>query len=119
MTGATRLAVWWRSVRRSPAVDWIDLLLARAAPGLRPRSACSAAVTNPYYRKRFPKRDEWHLQTVEALCFVWLVAIVALVWHGTIRLQHLPLAYLLLAWALGLNAVRNLAAHRYGNPGRK
>jgi hypothetical protein len=88
-------------------------------PGLREwvLTRVTAAVTNPYYHKRFPKRDERHLKTVEALCFAWLVAIGALTWHGTIRLQHLLLAYLLLAWALGLNAVRNLAAHRYGNPG--
>ena len=77
----------------------------------------TAAVTNPHYRKRFPKRDERHLVTVEALCFAWLVAIGVLTWHGTIRLHHLLLAYLLLAWTLGLNAVRNLAAHRYANPG--
>jgi len=88
-------------------------------PGLREwvLTRITAAVTNPYYRKRFPERDEVHLKTVEALCFAWLVAIGALTWHGTIRLQHLLLAYLLLAWTLGLNAVRNLAAHRYGNLG--
>ena len=77
----------------------------------------SAGVTNPYYRKRFPKQDEAHLQAVEAMCFLWLVTLGGLLWHGTIRVQHLLMAYLLLAWTLGLNWIRNLAAHRYGNAG--
>lgn len=77
----------------------------------------SAAVSNPYYRKRFPKQDEAHLQAVEAMCFAWLVILGALLWYGTIRVQHLLMAYLLLAWTLGLNWIRNLAAHRYANPG--
>jgi len=77
----------------------------------------SAAVSNPYYAKRFPERDEGHLKTVEALCFAWLVALGALTWQGAIRPQHLFLVYLLLAWTLGLNWVRNLAAHRYANAG--
>ena len=40
-------------------------------PGLREwvLTRVTVAVTNPYYRKRFPKRDELHLKTVEALCF--------------------------------------------------
>ncbi len=80
-------------------------------------TSVSAAVTNPYYRKRFAKQDEAHLKAVEAMCFAWLVAIGGLLWLGTIRVQHLLMAYLLLAWTLGLNWIRNLAAHRYGNPG--
>ena len=88
-------------------------------PGLREwvLTRVSAAVSNPYYRKRFPAREEAHLKIVEAMCFTWLVAIGALTWHGTIRVQHLLMAYLLLAYTLGLNWVRNLAAHRYGNTG--
>ena len=88
-------------------------------PGLREwvLTRVSAAVSNPYYRKRFPARDEAHLKIVEAMCFAWLAAIGFLAWQGTIRVQHLLLAYLLLAYTLGLNWVRNLAAHRYGNPG--
>lgn len=88
-------------------------------PGLREwvLTRVSAAVSNPYYRKRFAQREERHLQVVEAMCFAWLVALGALTWHGPIRVQHLLMAYLLLAFALGLNWVRNLAAHRYGNGG--
>ena len=58
----------------------------------------TAADSIPYYGKLFPRRDEAHLRTVEALCFAWLVAIGALTWHGTIRLRQLFLAYLLLTW---------------------
>jgi fatty acid desaturase len=77
----------------------------------------SAAVSNPYYRKRFPKRDERHLLIVEALCFAYLLAIAVLLWMRIIGFTQLLMAYLLLAWALGLNWLRNLAAHRYGNRG--
>lgn len=77
----------------------------------------SAAVTNPYYRKRFPRRDEWHLKIVEALCFGYLLAIALLVRAGIVTGTHLLMAYLLLACTLGLNAIRNLAAHGYANRG--
>jgi fatty acid desaturase len=77
----------------------------------------SAAVSNPYYRKRFPKRDENHLKIVEAACFLWLLALATLAIRGTIGGADLLRAYLLLAFTLTLNWIRNLAAHRYGNPG--
>lgn len=79
----------------------------------------SAAVSNPYYSKRFPKRDEAHLKLVEALCFVYLLAIAVLLWHGSISGVQLFMGYLLLAFTLGLNWVRNLAAHRYINDGQR
>jgi fatty acid desaturase len=77
----------------------------------------SAAVSNPYYRKRFPKRDERHLVIVEALCFTYLAGIAALLGTGAIRGKHLMMGYAVFALALSLNWVRNLAAHRYGNRG--
>ncbi len=80
-------------------------------------TATSAAVSNPYYRKRFPKREQRHLLIVEVLCFAWLLGIAALVAVGRITVQHLAMAYALLAFALSLNWVRNLAAHRYDNAG--
>lgn len=79
----------------------------------------SAAVSNPYYRKRFPQRDERHLLIVEALCFVWLALLATLLWARVITATHVLMAYALLAFALGLNWVRNLAAHRYGNRGER
>ncbi|NUZ05238.1 fatty acid desaturase [Schlegelella sp. ID0723] len=78
----------------------------------------SAAVSNPYYRKRFPRRDERHLKMVEALCFAYLVVLGVLTWRGVIEARHLGRAYILVALTLALNWVRNLAAHRYGNDGR-
>lgn len=80
-------------------------------------TAASAAVSNPYYRKRFPKRDERHLLIVEALCFLYLTVICALVFTHRISLGQLLMGYALLAWTLSLNWVRNLAAHRYANRG--
>ena len=82
-------------------------------------TAASAAVTNPHYRRRFPKRDERHLLIVELLCLIYIVSIVALVALGVISGMQLLMAYALLAWTLGLNWVRNLAAHRYGNRGER
>jgi fatty acid desaturase len=80
-------------------------------------TAASAAVINPHYRKRFPKRDERHLQTVEVLCFLYIAAITALLVRNVISWHQLGLAYLLLAWTLSLNWVRTLGAHRYNNDG--
>lgn len=77
----------------------------------------SAAVSNPYYRKRFPKRDEPHLRVVEALCLAYLALIAVLLWRGSISGTQFFMGYLLLAFTLGLNWVRNLAAHRYVNGG--
>ncbi|MGH8516741.1 MAG: fatty acid desaturase family protein [Panacagrimonas sp.] len=77
----------------------------------------SAAVSNPYYRKRFPPRDERHLLIVEVLCFLYLVGIGVGVYAGVITGTHLLQAYLLFAFTLNLNWIRNLAAHRYGNRG--
>jgi fatty acid desaturase len=79
----------------------------------------SAAVSNPYYRKRFPKREEGHLRVVEALCLAYIVTIGVLVGQGVVSGHELFLGYLLLAFTLGLNWVRNLAAHRYGNGGER
>lgn len=88
-------------------------------PGLREwvLTRASAAVSNPYYRKRFPKRDEQHLRIVEALCFAWLAALAVLAWQGFVAWHQLVMAYVLLAFTLGLNWVRNLAAHGYANAG--
>jgi len=79
----------------------------------------SAAVSNPYYRRRFPKDDERHLLIVEVLCFLWMLALVVLVARGTMHWMVFVKAYALLGVALGLNWVRNLAAHGYGNRGER
>lgn len=77
----------------------------------------SAGVTNPYYRRRFPKSEERHLVIVEVLCFAWLVTLAVLLARGHISGMVALKAYVLMAFALGLNWVRNLAAHGYANRG--
>lgn len=79
----------------------------------------SAGVSNPYYRRRFPKADERHLLVVEVLCFLWLLALAVMVARGAIGGMMILKAYVLLGLALGLNWVRNLAAHGYGNRGAR
>lgn len=79
----------------------------------------SAAALNPYYAKRFPARDQWHLAVMEWLCFAWLAALVTLAAGGVIQWTHLAMGYALLAWSLTLNWVRTLAAHGYANDGRE
>lgn len=88
-------------------------------PGLREwvLTATSAAVSNPFYRKRFPRREERHLLIIEALCFAYLVAIGVMLYTGVITGVDLFKAYVLLTLALTLNWVRNLASHRYANAG--
>ncbi|HKY20249.1 MAG TPA: fatty acid desaturase [Vicinamibacterales bacterium] len=77
----------------------------------------SAAVSNPYYRKRFPSHEERHLLIVEMACFAWLVTIALAATSGLVTPPQLGKAYLLLACALGMNWLRNLVAHRYDNSG--
>ncbi|MET0657694.1 MAG: fatty acid desaturase [Steroidobacteraceae bacterium] len=80
-------------------------------------TAATAGVSNPYYRKRFPAREEGHLKIVEALCFVYLATLAVLVATGIITGMQLFKGYLLLSTALTLNGVRTLVAHRYDNRG--
>ncbi|RPI44519.1 MAG: fatty acid desaturase [Betaproteobacteria bacterium] len=79
----------------------------------------SAAVVNIHYAKRFPPRDETHLVIVEALAFAYLTGLAALLAADMIGVEHILMGYLLLAGALGLNWIRTLAAHRYGNRGER
>lgn len=80
-------------------------------------TCASAAVTNPYYRKRFPRRDEAQLKRMELACFGYLLSLALLTYAGRIGAAHLLMGYALLAWTLALNSVRNLAAHGYANRG--
>ncbi len=95
--------------------------VSRLSPRLREivLTRFSAAVSNPYYAKRFPAGDERHLSLVEWLCFAWLATLITLTVAGYIAPIQLGMAYLLLAWALSLNWVRNLAAHGYANRGNE
>ncbi|MCH8478525.1 MAG: fatty acid desaturase [Wenzhouxiangella sp.] len=80
-------------------------------------SAGSAYVSNPHYRKPFPERERKHLFVVELLCLAWLLMWLALTVYGPVTPLHWAMAWLLHAWTLGLNWIRNLAAHGYGNRG--
>ncbi len=77
----------------------------------------SALASNPYYSKRFPEREQRHLSIVEWLCFSWISFWFGLTLFGPVTLEHWLLAWILHAFTLGLNWIRNLAAHRYDNGG--
>jgi fatty acid desaturase len=77
----------------------------------------SAYVSNPYYHKRFPQRERRHLLIVEALTFSWIMFWLGMTIWGPVEAIHWLMAWTLHAWTLGLNWVRNLAAHNYANRG--
>ena len=77
----------------------------------------SAYVSNPYYSKAFPQRERRHLLIVEALTFSWIMFWLAMTILGPVEPVHWLMAWLLHAWTLGLNWIRNLAAHNYANRG--
>lgn len=77
----------------------------------------SAAITNPYYRKRFPDKHEAELIRSEWFCFGWLAFLVALTVFGPMTGTHWLMAWALIGTAIGLNWLRNLAAHGYAHDG--
>ena len=77
----------------------------------------SAAITNPYYRKRFPHWLEPELARSEWFCFGWLALLAGLTLFGPMAPVHWLMAWALLALAVALNWVRNLAAHGYAHTG--
>jgi fatty acid desaturase len=80
----------------------------------------SSYGTNPYYRRTIPpteRQDLW--VTLDLSCFLWLVVVLALVLKGFISWATIGLLYALVTYSIGLNWVRTLAAHRYGNIGRE
>lgn len=77
----------------------------------------SAAITNPYYRKRFPAKAEAELSRSEWFCSGWLALLAGLTIFGPMQPVHWLMAWALLALTLGLNWLRNLAAHGYDHEG--
>jgi len=77
----------------------------------------SAFASNPYYVKRFPAKEQRHLLIIEVLCLAWIVFWVSMTVWGPVEPVHWLMAWGLHAFTLGLNWVRNLAAHRYDNRG--
>jgi fatty acid desaturase len=82
-------------------------------------TVASHGASNPYFRRRFPAAQERHLFIVEVLCFLWLACLAVLVSEGAIGWMVVGKAYALMGVALGLNWVRNLAAHNYANRGER
>ncbi|MBS3824615.1 MAG: fatty acid desaturase [Wenzhouxiangellaceae bacterium] len=93
--------------------------LSHLSPKLREwlLTRASAAVTNPYYRKRFSARLEPELTRSEWFCFGWVAVLLGLTLFGPVRPIHWLMAWALLSLTVGLNWVRNLAAHGYGHDG--
>lgn len=77
----------------------------------------SAYVSNPYYRKAFPQKERQQLARVEWLAFGWIAFWIGMTVFGPVEPIHWLMAWALHAWTLGLNWVRNLAAHSYANRG--
>lgn len=80
-------------------------------------SNASAYVSNPYYHKSFPEKERGHLNIVEWLAFSWIAFWLVLTLLGPVEPVHWLLAWILHAWTLALNWVRNLAAHSYSRRG--
>ncbi len=89
-------------------------------PGLRRwlLKRASSYGSNPYYRRPTPPAERdglWAL--MDALSFSFLLTVLVLVLQGVISWSTMGLVYLLATYAIGLNWVRTLAAHRYQNAG--
>jgi fatty acid desaturase len=77
----------------------------------------SAYVTNPYYRRPFPRQHRAALTRVEFACFGWFVLLIIATVFGPVTVTHWLMGWALWSTALGLNWIRNLAAHGYANRG--
>lgn len=91
-------------------------------PGLRRwvMRRASSYGSNPYYQRDIPPDEPlrlWALQ--EWACFAWLAFITSLFLSGVLPWTMLGKVYLLMSFAIGLNWIRNLAAHRYVNTGAR
>lgn len=78
----------------------------------------SSYASNPYYRRRLPSGESHRLWlAVELVCFSGLLVVATLLIRGVIPWPAALMVYLLATYTIGLNWVRNLAAHRYRNDG--
>lgn len=75
---------------------------------------------NPYYRRRLPAAGpEWWWAPLDIVCCLRAWGIFAVVLFGTFDWTRIPLLYVLAVVALGLNYIRNVAAHRYRSHGEE
>jgi fatty acid desaturase len=107
-----------------PVIVVIRFLILAPISMLHPRlrrwvlERASSHVCNPYYRRRILAGERRRLRVlVDLVSFCYLATVAALVASGVIAPVTLLMLYLLVAYSLGLNWVRNLAAHRYRNIG--
>lgn len=78
----------------------------------------SSYGSNPYYRRTIPPAERQGLWVLmDVLTCAMLLTLVVLVLQGMIGWTTIGLLYLLATYAIGLNWVRTLAAHRYRNIG--
>ena len=78
----------------------------------------SSYAINPYYRRAIPPTEPQRLWIVlDGVCFLWSAVILILVLKGFLTWTMVGLFYCLSTYSLGLNWIRNLAAHRYANMG--
>jgi fatty acid desaturase len=78
----------------------------------------SSYAINPYYRRAIPPTEPKRLWiALDVVCFLWLAVILTLVLKGFLTWTIVGLFYCLSTYSIGLNWVRNLAAHRYANMG--
>jgi len=78
----------------------------------------SSYEINPYYRRAIlPTEPERLWIVLDLVCFLWLAVILTLVLQGFLTWTMVGLFYCLSTYSLGLNWIRNLAAHRYANTG--
>lgn len=78
----------------------------------------SSMVIDPTYVRPIPTAQElklWRLQ--EALCFLWIVGVAAVIVAGWVPFGFLLTAYAVSVGAMLLNSVRTLGAHRYRSSG--
>jgi fatty acid desaturase len=80
----------------------------------------SSMVMDPSYIRPLPSRKVlWIFRLQEALCFLWLAALTALLIAGVVPLGFVPTAYLVSVVIMFLNSLRTLGAHHYTNDGRE
>lgn len=104
------------AVARALLLVPVSLVLPRVRRWLLARA--SAAVISPTYQRRNVPHiwDPLWLAT-DLGCFLYAASITLLTIRGTIAPGTLGMLYLVIIYAIGLNWLRTLAAHRYRNTG--
>ena len=106
------------AIARALVLVPVSLVLPKLRRWLLTRA--SAAVISPTYQRRNVPHiwDPLWLAT-DLGCFVYAGSIMLLTIRGAIAPSTLGMLYLLFIYAIGLNWLRTLAAHRYRNSGRE